>query len=1301
MGSTRAEGSSSLNKSQHGHAIFWVDGAQTVHTELKVNTGNKKGVYRAINDTYTMGKESGAYELECTVLDYKDGVLKRGDVLDASFNGKVDTTGYYVYGHPDKFEYDYSTKYNNSGLNSALNILAAAGKVDVYENNSHYSDYLSTPIGTKTTDTLETINIYPDSYKIAETEDQFLFDCIKNGFAISIKDPSVYKTVEDLVAEDGGGVKSLFESTEGDYPYQEGIETICKLLGKFDIAASAETLTIKGTKEVEDKDTTGSGTEGSETEGGTAATEQKSELYREKYDFCERLAQIVKQGKGCIVIGNGYNFEGDAGHGTASNTENIALNVVGVIEGPVETTDADGKTVYVNDICGFYVIENSSQQFLGSSDNAKFLTADKLYDFLVGFNLKEGDSDDVTIIVTDNEIKSWADNLNITGNAGRNYITGNDSNNVLKGESSSDVLYGKGGNDKLYGGTENDTLSGGSGDDYLDGGSGNDTYVFLKSDGVCHDTVVLGTGKDTIMFEDARDVRYEKDISGNLVLYYKNGTQTEESSVTIKDYFKKGLYNNLANICFKKDFSAYKSLTDIKTAPGELKNFLKEVLYGSDTVIVNQLNKDVANKATGSNFNDFIEGGYKDDTITSGSGNDTICGGAGNDVIKAGSGDDTIIVSTGNDKIYGEDGLNKIYYNSTLSEYGGSDTIYSGKGQDYIYVNNSENLTLNYAKSGNNLIINYSNTEVGQTNPHTGSLTITDYFKKNGNTSVKGIYYGTGEKPANYIQLNNSAVYQEILAKVTGTGVKIGNAKDNASQNLTGSVGNDTITGGKGNDKLNGGLGNDVIKAGNGNDTLIGGRGNDKLYGQGGDNTYVFNEYLSGQDIIYTSGNGKTTIDFSALDDVIFDASGLKNRAADMYEHTLTRSGKNLVLNYAADNTSIDESKITISNFFKAKGAFEIINGDGTKIDLRSMTLNIDGNLNKKNKITGTSMNDYIVGGNLNDTLKGGTGNDTLVGGNGNDNITGGAGNNTIIYSKGNGNDTINLTKGENLTIDMKGFSGLKDFSFAAVKNNLEISYRDKFNNIQKVTLKNFVKKDVTTASGSVTLKVGDKTLDLREGAYLPEYNNFTNKKTKYTGNWHSEVIDATSLDNYIIKNSKGANINAGAGNDTIYGSMYNDKIKGGEGDDVIHTNGGKNTIDGGNGSDKYYLFEGVTENTTIKDTGAAGTDIGIICGKGDLAHILSDYNSLYFNVNKSGSYNDIFVKGANGTVSMTGVEQLQIQDNDGNLYKFDIDSVKNDIVGYLNKSGYNDVASAINDGAPVMNDIYAAFTDANNWTQI
>ena len=308
MGSTRSESSSSLNRSQHGQAIFWVNGAQSVHTELKINTGNKKGVYRGINDTYTLNDKSGTLELEATALGYNDGVLKRGDVLEADFEGKIDTTGYYIYGHPDKFEYDYTLKYDNSGLNSALNLLAMAGKIDVFEKNSHYEDYKNTPIGVKKNDLLGEEYIYPKEITENETEDQFLFDCIKQGFAISTKDPSEYNTINDLVKEDGGGIKTLFESIESDYPYQEGIESVCKLLGKYGVSAKAETLEVKGIKEVEKEST-----EGSETEGGTASTEEENKptLNREKYDFCVRLAEIVKEGKGCIVTGNGYRFDGE------------------------------------------------------------------------------------------------------------------------------------------------------------------------------------------------------------------------------------------------------------------------------------------------------------------------------------------------------------------------------------------------------------------------------------------------------------------------------------------------------------------------------------------------------------------------------------------------------------------------------------------------------------------------------------------------------------------------------------------------------------------------------------------------------------------------------------------------------------------------------------------------------------------------------------------------------------------------------------------------------------------------------
>ena len=184
------------------------------------------------------------------------------------------------------------------------------------------------------------------------------------------------------------------------------------------------------------------------------------------------------------------------------------------------------------------------------------------------------------------------------------------------------------------------------------------------------------------------------------------------------------------------------------------------------------------------------------------------------------------------------------------------------------------------------------------------------------------------------------------------------------------------------------------------------------------------------------------------------------------------------------------------------------------------------------------------------------------------------------------------------------------------------------------------------------------------------------------------------------MKKSKGANINAGAGNDVIYGSIFNDTIKGGDGDDEIHTNGGNDNIDGGNGSDKYYLFESVTENTTINDKGVSGRDVGIICSDKSLVDTLKSFENLYYNVDRSGSFNGIYAAGTPGTASMTGVEELQIKAN-GKLYKFNYDSVKNDIVAFLIKSGCGDVATVINTGNQFMDDITAVFTDANKWVQV
>ena len=194
-------------------------------------------------------------------------------------------------------------------------------------------------------------------------------------------------------------------------------------------------------------------------------------------------------------------------------------------------------------------------------------------------------------------------------------------------------------------------------------------------------------------------------------------------------------------------------------------------------------------------------------------------------------------------------------------------------------------------------------------------------------------------------------------------------------------------------------------------------------------------------------------------------------------------------------------------------------------------------------QIKGTNNDDKIIGSAKADTITALKGDDIVNPGGGNDVITGGEGRNTIVFEDANfGNDSVNLTEGENLTLDFTSYNdvNLGNLRYTYSGKNLVIEA----GNHGKVTLNNFWATDVTGGDGAgVYLKLYGVTepIDLREKEY------FVAPTASYTGNWHNEIIGAGGV-------TKAITITGGKGNDTISGGSGKNTFafSVGDGKDVI-----------------------------------------------------------------------------------------------------------------------------------------------------
>ena len=1425
MGITNAAGKNGneIEKKTYGSRDYFI-----------VNSGNmsKSNIF---NDTYTIGLKDEAQNV--ILLNYTDGALynSNGDML---------------YGHSNKFIYDYAQQWSNCGVVSSLNILALAGIKNIVQytpeelakneqikqdkqNALANGEFYKGGNGVYKNETESAFTLwaiqnsvndlyyyFKEDYEFDKTNMGYYDDIddtkIDGSFCLHQYDYTYYKNKNDIQFYDGGsfpwqrsnilkhyGIDAAEASllievvcpTPNILPYlttKGGNEIYINMAGKhytFDEAEPAEVGGQKGEprrdivikinnitidellkqKYVWIKDGNNAiiqfdklNTLVLQNYYDTSQEESNSytlnfgddkiidisvlenycnenNLYidselqanRYKYDFVYDLENYFYNGQGLIVSGAAYQFIG-------KNGGPHAISVVGMVK------DTN------NDITGFMVIDTGG--FLTRTEQAQFISTEMLYKFLtdgVKTDIK-GLQTSTIYNYTTNEIRSWADALNLIGNKKKNSLIGNESNNTINGKGGADILYGNGGDDKLIGDSSDDIIYGGEGNDFMSGGSGNDKYIITVEDAKLsanHDTIDVGTGRDEIQFDNIAKsldafkfynkngdliITYQTDytpdtiysgeeydiVNGKITTTYTKVETFEEishdNSVTISGYFSKKKYQVLQTIKLSNDGVVDKPF-----------DFVKDVLAQGYIKYTPEINK--ANTIFGTAYGDKITGGNYADIIKADKGDDILNGGCGNDTIYAGKNNDIIYGSHGNDQFYNDGNELTLHYKK--GEFSGLDTLNTGKGEQIILIEDSTLSadSLKYSKANNDLIIMIDST--------TGAgLKIKNYFSKKGKTTATYIEIVKGKGVKNEI-IDLLAEYNDIYAKTifdskidfskSSQDIKIDTDRDDID-------GNNLIKTGSGYDTIYGGLGEDTIYAGNGNDTIYGGLNNDKLYGQGGENTYMFNGHAQGDDTIYTVAKSKTIINFSESN-IKFNNEGIKNSTFEKF--AFTKNKNDLIINYATRDEETGNAQITISNFFKSKDLFTLVDSEG-ELDLQKATIFFQGEENIENKLTGSNLNDYILGKDKNDTIKSLSGDDTIIGGEGNDNITAGDGKNTIKYSFGDGFDTINLTKNENLSIEIDSvLSKNESIAYRIEKNDLIISTVDaKGKTSDILNIKNFGKKDVTTENGSVTFtyqytdrtnKVQTKTIDLRNETFLEKYADFTIKNNKFKGSWFSETIDAEILNEQLITNGKGANIDAGAGNDIIYGSAYSDTIKGGNGDDIIFTNqtqpDGKNTVDGGNGSDIYYLFNDKNirfdeetgadiqysnENTIIKDTGKNEGDIDTVyinLRKDELyynsetSESFKNAGKIWFNVDKKGKitntiYIESFDKKNNAT--LTNIEKIITSDS----YSYNKDNVIADIIEFLYKYNFKDVNTAMKASTKYKEELMGIFS--KGWSE-
>ncbi|CUH78600.1 Hint domain-containing protein [Tropicibacter naphthalenivorans] len=886
-----------------------------------------------------------------------------------------------------------------------------------------------------------------------------------------------------------------------------------------------------------------------------------------------------------------YTDGGATASGTFSDIE--AISGTDFADSIDATLDAGGMAIAAG---------SGDDTVLGGTGNDTISTADGADSIMLGGGSDVVSSgagvDTVTGIDGDDFVNLGGGDETASATGGNNTLMGGDGADTLTSDAGADQLWGGSGTDSITAGGGDDTVDAGTGADYVDGGDGADQIA----GGSGLDTLIGGGGNDTIYGDDA-------DLGTNVgtlaTFDFSSISSTGDTGTGAIGQF--AIYDNIGT-------SSDGTVIQAKMTVIDADNPDIDITFNANSFYINATN--VADSGSGVTVAfEFFDQATGEPVQLTGAFTfqdiDTLA-----ESVTAQSADVQSVALSASPatNLSAADDGEALSASSDGTSSGAADEnhwaqfAYTNQ-QSLVFTVTSRGVGTNYAFSANDF---------------SSAPTVISATPESQNDSIDG---GTGD---------------DLIYGMAG------------SDTINGGDGSDTINGGADADILNGDADADffTFEDGHGNDTVTGGEttttgtdfdtldftavtngvtvtatadeagtvvngadtvsfteiegfdltesadtfngsgvfGPQTVFGNGGDDTLLTSQGAdsveggAGNDSIVT-GMGDDTLSGGTGDDYLDgqlganvmtggDGADTFIAADDHLGDTITggEGGTDLDLvdfqNWAGGSTGVDA---TFTGDEAASGTFGTSSWTFTEIEA----------------VSGTDYDDTLDAGasTADQTLLGNDGADLITGGTGADSLDGGADEDTFFVDDGFGADTI--VGGEAVTTgtdeDRIDFSGMTvpitvTYSGDEVGTATDGTDTLSFAEIEALTLtsgNDSVDAILDTAGTNIDAGAGDDTIYFGQGA------------STVLGGDGNDLID----DQDIIKHAGGNLLDGGAGNDTIYSGDGADTIIAGDGDDLIYSENGADSITGGGGDDTF-LIEDSFGNDTI--TGGETTEDGI-----------------------------------------------------------------------------------------------------------